>query len=483
MVFSANFRNYKIKMFEGCDDIVKITFNDKYNHELAWLFGDSYEFVPNTLTEITYLTETGIDEIILKTTMANHVVNFVIPEGIEQIAEYVYKDCKGITSVIIPNSVKKIGMGAFFGCSYLVNIRIPFVGSGDISSTIRDYENVFGYIFGYTNTETEGAVYQCTSSYDSKKYYYYIPSGLKTITIGSGIFFVRENAFYGCNKITDVVMENGISQIRGNAFYGCLGIVNIVIPNTVTYIAPRAFYAFGSAEIVIPDSVTNIGDEAFRAAKFETLVIGKGVKKLGKNVFANGSLKKVVWNAENCTEVGEYIIDNAKRYDYTIFSGNTQLSSLIIGNTVKNIPSYAFYNCTEVVDLVIPDSVETIARYAFYGCSGLVKVVIGEGVLSIGSDAFYKCTGIKNVKWHATNCTEAGTSWSPIFDGCTSISTVIIGKNVEIIPDYAFSNCSNLSTVEYNGTMSQWLNVDKGSSYLKGTNVTEIICSDGTSQV
>ena len=40
----------------------------------------------------------------------------IIPEGVKEIASFAFKDCKDLTSVVIPEWVTKIGSSAFSGC-------------------------------------------------------------------------------------------------------------------------------------------------------------------------------------------------------------------------------------------------------------------------------------------------------------------------------------------------------------------------------
>ena len=48
----------------------------------------------------------------------------IIPEGITEIGDTFY-NCSSLESVIIPESVKKIGNEAFEGCTSLKSIIIP----------------------------------------------------------------------------------------------------------------------------------------------------------------------------------------------------------------------------------------------------------------------------------------------------------------------------------------------------------------------
>lgn len=52
------------------------------------------------------------------------IQKLVLPNGLETITLWAFRQCESITSVIIPNSVKIVGQGAFSGCSNLSTIKI-----------------------------------------------------------------------------------------------------------------------------------------------------------------------------------------------------------------------------------------------------------------------------------------------------------------------------------------------------------------------
>ena len=90
---------------------------------------------------------------------------------------------------------------------------------------------------------------------------------------------------------------------------------------------------------------------------------------------------------------------------------------------VKSIGRDAFSDCTDITEVVIPDSVSTIGQDAFYNCSGLTSLNISDGVTEIDSYAFYKCSGLTDVN---------------------------IPESVKYIRKAAFGECSNLKSITIN---------------------------------
>ena len=73
------------------------------------------------------------------------------------------------------------------------------------------------------------------------------------------------------------------------------------------------------------------------------------------------------------------------------------------GNLVTGINDYAFRGNTNITSLIIPDSVTAIGQSAFDGCSGLTSITITAGVTEIGPYAFSDCSGLTNISVSENN--------------------------------------------------------------------------------
>ena len=191
---------------------------------------------------------------------------------------------------------------------------------------------------------------------------------------------------------------------RGSRYYDYSNIYqgNVVIPEEVTYmnrtrkVTSIGDYAFvecyGLTSVTIPNSVTSIGYSSFSGCSgLTSITIGNSVTSIGYSSFDGCSgLKKVIvkdiaaWCGIN---FGNYS-SNPLYYAHHIYSDeNTEITNLIIPNSVTSIGDLAFYGCSGLTSITIPNSVIAVGNNAFYN-TNLSTLIVGSGVLSFGSNAF-----------------------------------------------------------------------------------------------
>ena len=137
-----------------------------------------------------------------------------LPYGLTSIGQYAFRDNKAFTKLDVPVTVTSIGRGAFQGCDALTEVTVPFVGNQETSGT---YYAPFGYIFGYTTTNTSGTTHQYGTS---TRYYYYIPTGIATVNVTNQTA-LPANAFRNCTFITTINLLKDASGHGTDAFTGC----------------------------------------------------------------------------------------------------------------------------------------------------------------------------------------------------------------------------------------------------------------------
>ncbi|MCH5245802.1 MAG: leucine-rich repeat domain-containing protein, partial [Muribaculaceae bacterium] len=134
--------------------------------------------------------------------------------SVNSIGNGAFRDCRGLTSVTIGNSVTSIGDSVFKGCSSLTSVTIP-----------------------------------------------------------NSVTFIGDGAFFGCSSLTSVTIGNSVAFIEAYAFSNCRGLKNIYcnIPTPLT-INENIFYDCYSATLHVPKGCANAYKNAECWSDFKCII-------------------------------------------------------------------------------------------------------------------------------------------------------------------------------------------------------------------
>ena len=224
---------------------IKVALPTSHNFEVGGIY---YKFNGKGTVEVTFLGSSSYDY------TNRYTGDVVIPSSVTysgttysvtSIGDDAFYNCRGLTSVTIPNSVSSIGVGTFRNCSRLTSITIP----NSVTS------------IGF------GAFRDC--------------SGLTSVTIPNSVKSLGDYAFTACSVLTSVTIGNSVSSIGFGAFASCSGLTSVTIGYSVTSIGDYAFSGCSGLTSVISKAVTppTCGSGAFSTETYSKPLIVPSVAK------------------------------------------------------------------------------------------------------------------------------------------------------------------------------------------------------------
>lgn len=434
-----------------------------------------------------------------------------IPNSVTQICSRAFAHCWKLKQIEIPNSVIKIGRGAFFGAG-VKKIKLP-------ESINIIEENTFAY---------------------SALEYIDIPDSVKEIEpfAFEETKWLRikqsENPFVIMNDIlidatfTDgnVEVPDSVKSIVNYSFYRS-GIDNsnvisrISVPKNVTYLGKGSLCNISLKQLILPENISYIDDEvgfiksnvvivapadsyAEKWAKEHYVQVINDVGLLEDLSDGRQSAARILSDEDKEQSDSEEVekkeqdsspIEIIEQHEKTldeINKGNSDSENVNNGETMvegdnllvsevelqsaisegaKFSINYMTYKVSSVKNgtasfissnnkkssISIPDTVKIdgktykvskIEGNAFKNNTKLKRVKIGSNIAEIGNGAFQGCKNLTSVKI-GNGVTTIGDN---AFEGCKALRSITLEKNVTKIGKKAFYNCKRLKKIHFKTT-------------------------------
>lgn len=226
-----------------------------------------------------------------------------LPATIEYIAEQAFMSTYNLSSIIIPESVTKIGNSAFYNSKALTSVDI--IGEG-----LKEIGNQ--------------AFYDCLLLKE-----FYMPNSV--VSVGELCFSQYFNKTHCLEKVH---LSESLQTIPGGIFNGCNNLLSVNIPSKIEVIGKGAFLGCTSLqEIIFPDKLEVIGNAAFRDCNsLTTIRIPNSVTSIEESAFAGSANFKLI-------EIGNSLIDISDVFGGTNLN-QPRIDSLIIGNGISSMHDY-----------------------------------------------------------------------------------------------------------------------------------------------
>ena len=189
------------------------------------------------------------------------LTSVIIPNSVNTISELAFQMCRGITMVTMPNSITTIGVAAFVDCSHLTTVTIPNSITSICSETFAGCERL-----------TSITIPNSVASIGSHAFSYC--TFLASVTISDSVTTIGDYAFFSCNSLSSVTIPHSVTSIGERVFNDCNSLISIIVEsNNPIYDSRDSCNAIietatnklivGCMNTTIPNTVTSIGNHAF----------------------------------------------------------------------------------------------------------------------------------------------------------------------------------------------------------------------------
>ena len=395
-----------------------------------------------------------------------------IPEGMTVIDNNAFKNNTKLKEVILPSTLKSIGMSAFEGTS-LSKIELP-------SSLTYIGENAFANIKTLTEVTIPKSVETASHAFygdiNLKKVNFEdgivtIPSGilyntgLEEIVLPSSVKAIGSYAFSNNKSLEKINLLDGVRQIEEGAFSGDSKLSVVELPETLTEISSYVFSDTPSlTHINLPSGITNIRDGAFTNSGLISITLPKELTGIGRSAFSGTHLSEIYFPKQlNYLGINAFsYIDTLKKVTVTSdinksldgwfwegFFDASPLTTVVIEEGVTKIPAKMFYNRQGIMNINFPSTMKEIASYAF-GKTSLKKVLLPSALENIGERAFGDIETLTSI--------DVG-------------SNLVTGKN-------AFNGSKNLVTINLKSGARKIVD-----GFLANTGITEFVVPEGVEEI
>lgn len=318
-----------------------------------------------------------------------------LPEGLQEIGEGSFVNCRISGELRIPGTVQQIGKQAFNSCEEIETLVLE--------DGVREI--------------CEEAFTQCSS--------------LREAHIPVSVTAIGYRAFgWNLNSLTDVYYGGSMAEWEE------ITAEEAVMPSA------RVHCADGD---IVPHTPDRCGDDLTWSLDENGVLLVSGTGDMW-----DYDVENPPWREERDRIRELEILPGATGIGALAFANCGNLERVSIPEGITGIGRNAFNGCTSLEEILLPESLEQIGASAFYNC-GLIAVTIPEGVTVLGGAAFGSCSKLKDVSIPGS----IGCVSSLAFSGCEALESVSLGEGVSVIDLQAFLRCSSLKEIILPATLTE----------------------------
>jgi len=408
-----------------------------------------------------------------------------IPIGTTLIDKSAFEGCTGLTQIVadwatLQTKLTKIAENAFNGCNSLKELIInkfsivqanqinlllsegAFKDSSSITKVTFNVNNIAGVTISLGTT---------TTTIDSSVGVFEGCASLQELNM-KGVKYIMFNTFKNCTGLTSIYLGTELRIVKNNAFTGC---------NNLTQMEIELDSDLSNNIPSIIDPITNLSDISLNYYnKFPIIPLGKastlknlkmnGITNIGANMFQNytalqslqfdGSGVTIQSNAfQNCNGLTSLFLSlNVRRVEDNAFLSCANCAQLFVNTNITNSNGTSNVKSISQSMNLTDMSLNFIGKSDVFNKKETLKNLTLSGITLIESNAFKEHSKLENLYIDASGVLiDASGSGVLIkteaFKDCSKLSFITMSR-VTKIEENAFTNCTSLKSISLPSTVT-----------------------------
>ncbi len=414
--------------------------------------------------------------------------DLIVPEGVISIHDEAFKNCHTFTSIVLPSSLKEIGLNAFRNC---INLKEVIFAENSTLTTISDFAfsecKSLTQIFIPKSVKTMGAIVFENSSvaiikaeiqstdkpltwHESWNLYnnpiiwdcnnnkvanngnqYVVNDGIIYSISNNQARVVKQGYNLEIANIANSIMVNGINvpviAINDGAFENCEGLLELYIPKSVYVIGSNVIMGARAVVCYIESNVAPAGSQINqnwnKNANYgtgydleNTAPLVLDYKNNTSKIASDGKVyihkDKLLYclnlsKGEATITIQSFALKEASFVDYVEYNGK----NYPVTSTEKSV----FHGSLNLEKITLPNTLKSIDWYFLYGAKNVKELFIPKSVESIQKCTFGFMTRLESIVF------EKGSKIKNIptdsMRGLVAVETLVLPDSLESISDSA----------------------------------------------
>ena len=221
-----------------------------------------------------------------------HFEEFEYFTGVTRIPVYCFSYLTKMTTIKLPNTITTINQYAFG----VTNITGAGISSIVLPDSVKTLDN-----FAFTGCQS-----------------------LKTVIFNDTLTTIGNSAFTGCKSLNNITLPNSLSSLGESVFNGCTSLSNVFIPDSITNIKYRMFYGCTALKtFVMSNAVTTLGSQVFLGSGITNITLSENLTALLTSVFSGCKSLQTITLPAKISSIGDTCFSGCTSLKEIICQRNT----------------------------------------------------------------------------------------------------------------------------------------------------------------